>query len=381
MTAVITKPDTQRKLEILSNDAQYDLACACGTDDDGHRRRGSRGWVYPVTLPNGGTSVLFKTLISNVCSNDCKYCPLRAEQDVRRCTLNAEETVNTFLDYFNRGEVFGLFLSSGVLDTPDATMEQLNRIARILRYRRNFRGYIHLKVIPGASANAIEEAVSLSTAVSLNIETPGAKYLAKLSSRKRFIEDIVEPIKLISRLTGRGNKYARVKQTTQFIVGAADESDSEIVKYMWGLYDRLNLRRIYFSAYQRLGGVNPALPGDNSIDKQAQPADVFMREHRLYQVDFLLRKYGFTESDIYFDKTGNLSLEVDPKEAWAKRHPEYFPVDVNKASKYELLRVPGLGQITVDHILEQRKTAKIRTLGEIGKATKRLGKASEYVVF
>jgi predicted DNA-binding helix-hairpin-helix protein len=375
MTAVISRPDTQEKLEILSADSQYDLACACGTRDDEHRKRGAKGWIYPVALPNGGTSVLFKTLISNVCSNDCKYCPLRAEQDVRRCTLSEEETANTFLDYLKRGEVFGLFLSSGVLGTPDATMERLNRIARILRYKRGYRGYIHLKVIPGASANAIEEAVSLSTAVSLNIETPGAKHLAKLSSRKRFIEDIVEPIKFISRLTGRGNKYARVKQTTQFVVGAAEETDSEIVKYMWGLYDRLNLRRIYFSAYQK--GL-----GEESIGKpQSQPNEAFMREHRLYQVDFLMRKYGFVESDICFDQTGNLSLEVDPKEAWAKRHPEYFPVDVNKASKYELMRVPGLGQVTVERILEQRKTSRIRTIDNIGKTTKLLTKANQYLVF
>jgi predicted DNA-binding helix-hairpin-helix protein len=375
MTAVISRPDTQQKLEILSANAQYDLACACGTRDDEHRRRGAKGWIYPVSLPNGGTSVLFKTLISNVCSNDCKYCPLRADQDVRRCTLSEEETANTFLDYFNRGEVFGLFLSSGVLGTPDATMDRLNRIARILRYRRGYRGYIHLKVIPGASENAIEEAVSLSTAVSLNIETPGAKHLAKLSNRKRFIEDIVEPIKFISRLTGRGNKYARVKQTTQFVVGAADETDSEIVKYMWGLYDRLRLRRIYFSAYQK--GL-----GEELIDKpQSQPNEVFMREHRLYQVDFLMRKYGFVESDIVFDKSGNLSLEVDPKEAWAKKHPDYFPVDVNKASKYELMRVPGLGQVTVERILDQRKSARIRTISDIAKPTKLLTKANQYLTF
>ncbi len=375
MTAIISRPDTQSKLEILSADAQYDLACACGTADDGHRRRSASGrWIYPVTLPNGGTSVLFKTLISNVCSNDCRYCPLRSEQDVRRCTLSEEETVNTFLDYFNRREVFGLFISSGVLGTPDATMERLNRVARILRYRRGYKGYIHLKVIPGASANAIEEAVSLATAVSLNIETPGAKHLAKLSSRKRFIEDIVEPIKLISRLTGRGNKYARVKQTTQFVVGAADESDSEIVKYMWGLYDRLNLRRIYFSAYQK--GL-----GEESIDKQTQKNDVLTREHRLYQVDFLMRKYGFAEADICFDETGNLSLETDPKEAWAKRHPEYFPVDVNRAGKYELLRVPGLGVVTVERILERRKTGRIRAIEDIGKSTIRLRKANQHLVF
>lgn len=377
MTAVISRPDTQQKLEILSADAQYDLACACGTREDDRRRRGTQDkWIYPVTLPNGGMSVLFKTLISNICSNDCKYCPLRADQDVRRCTLSEEETINTFLDYFNRREVFGLFLTSGVLGTPDATMEQLNRIARILRYKRNFKGYIHLKVIPGASANAIEEAVSLSTAVSLNIETPGANHLAKLSTRKRFIEDIVEPIKLISRLTGRGNKYERVKQTTQFVVGAAEETDSEIVKYMWGLYDRLHLKRIYFSAYQK--GLGDSSPDDH---KRQDPNEVFMREHRLYQVDFLMRKYGFSGPDICFDKRGNLSLETDPKEYWAKLHPDYFPVNANKASKYQLLRVPGLGDITASRILEQRKIARIRSIHDVGRPTSLLQKANEYLCF
>jgi predicted DNA-binding helix-hairpin-helix protein len=374
MVAIISKPDTQRKLEILSSDAQYDLACACGTREDEHRKRGSQGnWIYPVTLPNGGSSVLFKTLISNACSNDCKYCPLRADQDVRRCTLTEEETVNTFLDYFNRREVFGLFLTSGVLGSPDATMERLNGVARILRYKQGFKGYIHLKVIPGASAAAIEEAVSLSTAVSLNIETPGAKHLERLSTRKRFLEDIVEPIKLISRLTGRGNKYSRVKQTTQFVVGAADETDSEIVKYMWGLYDRLHLKRVYFSAYQK--GL-----GDNSINA-ASSSDALMREHRLYQVDFLLRKYGFKETDICFEKEGNLSLHIDPKEHWAKLHPEYFPVNVNKASKNQLLRVPGLGEISVGRILDQRKFSRIQSIGDIAAPRFPLRKANEYLCY
>lgn len=377
MTGIISSPDTRQKLEILSKDAQYDLACACGRKDEEHRRRGARDtWIYPATLPNGGTSVLFKTLISNVCSNDCKYCPLRSDQDVRRCTLSEEETVNAFLDYFNRRQVFGLFLTSGVLGTPDATMEKLNRITRILRYKRNFKGYIHLKVIPGASDSAIEEAVSLSTAVSLNIETPGANHLAALSTRKRFIEDIVEPIKLISRLTGQGGKYAHVKQTTQFVVGAAEETDSEIVKYMWGLYDRLHLNRVYFSAYQNC-------LGDEGIDghKTGNPGDVFMREHRLYQVDFLMRRYGFKESEFCFDGTGNLSLEIDPKEHWAKNHPEYFPVNINKASKYQLLRVPGLGEISVNRILEQRKNTRIRSILEIGRPMKRFQKANLYLCY
>jgi predicted DNA-binding helix-hairpin-helix protein len=377
MVGIVSRPDTQEKLEILSTDAQYDLACACSCNQDEHRVRGQDGkWIYPVTLPNGGTSLLFKTLISNVCTNDCKYCPLRANQDIERCTLSTEETVRVFLDYFKQRKVFGLFLTSGVLGMPDATMERLNRVARLLRHRHAFRGYIHLKIIPGASNAAIEEAVSLSSTVSLNIETPGEKYLAKLSNKKRYIEDIIEPIKLISRLTGKGNRFQRVKQTTQFVVGAAGESDTEIVKYMWGLYDRLRMHRVYFSAYQK--GL-----GDELItQKELQtPADVFMREHRLYQVDFLMRKYGFTDSDIVFDNAGNLSLSADPKETWAKNHPEQFPVNVNRASRLELLRVPGLGAVTVNRILEYRKAGPIRNVTDIARPGALLRKAGAYLSF
>ncbi|MCK4293482.1 MAG: radical SAM protein, partial [Planctomycetes bacterium] len=214
MVGIISQPDTRKKLEILSADSQYDLACACSANKDEHRTRSSDGrWVYPVTLPNGGKSTLFKTLISNICTNDCKYCPLRQQEDVRRCSLGVAETAKVFLDYYNRRKVFGLFLSSGVIGSADATMDKLNGVARLLRKKHGFKGYIHLKVIPGASDAAVEEAVSLASAVSLNIETPGAKNLAKLSNKKRYIEDIIDPIKLISRLTGKGTKYQRVKQT------------------------------------------------------------------------------------------------------------------------------------------------------------------------
>jgi predicted DNA-binding helix-hairpin-helix protein len=379
MVGVVSKPGTQEKLELLSADAQYDLACACSCSKDDHRKRGSDGkWIYPVTLPNGGKSVLFKTLISNVCSNDCKYCPLRAEQDVRRCSLGPEETANVFLDYYRQRKVFGLFLSSGVIGSADATMDRLNTTARLLRQRHKFRGYIHLKVIPGASNAAIEEAVSLASAVSLNIETPGEKNLAKLSTKKRYLQDIIEPIKLISRLTGRGEKCERVKQTTQFIVGAAGEPDAEIVKYMFGLYDRLKMHRVYFSAYQR-GLGQESIAGEKTSREGV--SDTFMREHRLYQVDFLLRKYGFEESDIVFGQSGNLSLSTDPKEAWAKSHPERFPVHVNRASKFELLRVPGLGPVTVKRILERRKTARLTHIEDIGRVGVRLVKAGEYLAF
>ena len=379
MVGIISRPGTQEKLEILSADAQYDLACACSTSKDEHRRRTGDGkWIYPVTLPSGGKSILFKTLTSNVCTNDCKYCPLREQMDVRRVSLAPEETAKVFLDYYNQRKVFGLFLSSGVLGSPDATMDRLNGVARLLRRRHSFRGYIHLKIIPGASNAAVEEAVSLASAVSLNIETPGEKNLAKLSTKKKYIRDIIEPIKLISRLTGRGSRYERVKQTTQFIVGAAGEQDSQIVKYISGLYERLKMHRVYFSAYQR--GL-----GDSSIaGEQVEPeskADILMREHRLYQVDFLLRKYAFAEPDIIFENDGNLSLATDPKHAWALRHPEYFPLNINKASKFSLLRVPGLGPVTVKRILQQRKQSRMKTIEDVGKAGVRLKKAKKYLTF
>jgi predicted DNA-binding helix-hairpin-helix protein len=298
--------------------------------------------------------------------------------DVRRCTLSPAETAKIFLDYYNQRKVFGLFLSSGVLSSADATMDKLNGVARLLRKKHGFRGYIHLKIIPGASDAAIEEALFLASAVSLNIETPGEKRLAKVSKKKRYIQDIIEPIKLISRLTGRGSRYQRVKQTTQFIVGAAGEPDTEIVKYMYGLYERLKMHRVYFSAYQR-GLGDESIAGEQA--GREKPTDILMREHRLYQVDFLLRKYGFKESDIVFEKNENLSLTIDPKEAWALRHPEVFPVNINRASMFALLRVPGLGPVTVKHILERRKTERIRHIEDVGKVGVRLKKAKQFLTF
>jgi predicted DNA-binding helix-hairpin-helix protein len=298
--------------------------------------------------------------------------------DVRRCSLGPEETTKVFLDYYNQRKVFGLFLSSGVVGTPDATMDRLNAVARLLRRKHRFRGYIHLKVIPGASDAAIEEAVSLASAVSLNIETPGAECLEKLSLKKDYIRDIIEPIKLISKLTARGSRYEKVKQTTQFIVGAAGERDAKIVKYMSGLYERLNMQRVYFSAYQK-GLGDESIAGERAGPSES--ADILMREHRLYQVDFLFRRYSFAESDIIFEKDGNLSLATDPKEAWAQGHPEYFPVNANQASRLSLLRVPGLGPVTVKRILARRKQARIKSIDDVGKRGARLAKANEYLSF
>ena len=371
--------DTIEKLKVLSEDSQYDLACACGTGKEDHRKRGTNGsWLYPIAMPKGGYSVLLKTLLSNSCSNDCKYCPLRSETDMRRCTLRPEEVVNLFLEYFKKKMIFGLFLSSGVIGNADYTMDKINTVARILRKKHQFRGYLHLKIIPGASDAAIEETLSLASAVSLNIETPGKEHFAALSAKKDYDKDIIRPINLMGRLTGRGMKFSRVKCTTQFIVGASNETDSEIVESMSSLYNRLNFIRVYFSAYQKCLG-NPGIPGERQF--LASPGERFMREHRLYQVDFLMRKYGFNANEIPLDKSGNLSLSKDPKEIWADNHPEFFPVSINKADEQALLRVPGLGPDGVKSLLNVRKESRITCPEALGVKGKRLQKIKRYVIF
>jgi len=370
--------ETIEKLKILSEDSQYDLACACGTARDDRRRRGLDGkWLYPVALPQGGYSVLLKTLLSNACANDCKYCPLRSETNVRRCTLTPEEVARAFMEYHQRGKVFGLFLSSAVINNADYTMDKINAVARLLRYRHKFRGYIHLKIIPGSSDAAIEDALSLASAVSLNIETPGKKHFDLLSRKKDFARDILRPLKFIGALTARGMRFSRVKSTTQYIVGASTETDSEIVESMTGLYQRLNLHRVYFSEYQK-GLGDPAIPGEKLFLTDTKKP--FMREHRLYQVDFLTRKYGFKRADILFDESGNLRLDKDPKEVWADSHPEFYPVRVNTSDRETLLRVPGLGPETVRKILGIRREQKIARLEDLPLRGKRLEKVKSYVV-
>lgn len=370
--------DTIDKLKLLSDDSQYDLACACGTGKEDRRKRGSDGrWLYPVSLPQGGYSILLKTLLSNTCVNDCKYCPLRTGSDIRRCTLQPEEVARVFMEYQRKNRVFGLFLSSGVIRDPDHTMDRINAVARLLRYRHKYRGYIHLKIIPGASDAAIEDSVSLASAVSLNIETPGKRFFEALSNKKDYDRDIIHPLKVMSGITGRGMKYSRVKCTTQFIVGASDERDTDIVRYMSGIYDRLKFQRVYFSAYQK-GLGNPDIPGERQF--LSVPEETFMREHRLYQTDFLMRKYGFHAKDIPLDETGNLRLDRDPKQVWADEHPEFYPVRLNRAGKEELLKVPGLGPVSVDRILKVRREGRIRRLEDLGVRGKRLELASSYVV-
>ncbi len=375
---ILIPPDLASRLNLLSQASRFDLAGSCAKAPYGKgRKRGPLGrWLYPVVLPSGRRMTLFRTLLSNVCFNDCAYCPLRAENDLKRVSLSPTQLAKIFMSLYRRGEVEGLFLSSAVFKDPDTTMEYLITCAKILRQKEGFTGYIHLKVIPGASREAIFEAARYANALSLNAEVAEEKYLRLLSQKKRFKEDIARGLKEIARLKEelslRGRKLS---QTTQFIVGAAGESDESLIKATEALYRRLRLNRVYFSAYQPgLGRAD--LPGE----KKAPTQDFLTREHRLYQVDFLLRQYGFRAEEIPL-KNGFLPLEIDPKEAWARAHPEFFPVNVNRADYWELLRVPGIGPTVAKRILKLRKEARLRSLEGLFPNRKLLAKATPYVVF
>ncbi len=373
--------DPLDKLKLLSDASRFDLSCACGTDDRGHRTRGNDGaWLYPVSLPNGGHSIILKTLISNVCVNDCLYCPYRSTTDVPRTMIDPETMARLFMDYWLRRRVFGLFLSSGVVGSPDHSMTLLNDTAAILRRKFQFRGYLHLKVIPGASDAAIEETLSLASAVSINIETPGERHCRRLSLKKNFEKDIIRPLKLISSLTGKGMRYERIKTTTQFIVGASDETDREIITYTAGLYDRLRMHRVYFSAYQSGNGASPPKGSGGTTPYGAEKEGTFVREHRIYQADFLIRKYKFAMQDFIFDPDGFFSLDADPKQVWADHHPEAFPVAVNSSDALKLLRVPGLGPATVGRLIRLRREGAIRSWDRLGLSGKRLDTIKKYAV-
>lgn len=304
---------------------------------------------------------MLKTLVTNMCTSDCAYCPLRSDGESNRISISPYELASFFIELQRKKKLIGIFLSSGILDTPDRSMQLLIDTAEILRRKFSYRGYVHLKIIPGASDASIHKALSLASAVSLNIETPGARYFSKLSSFKDYQEDIIRPLRLISDLTSRGRRYSRITTTTQFVVGASDESDRDILSYMWGLYDRLSFSRIYFSGYQR-GLGKTTIPGEQPVSSDY---DVLTREHRLYQSDFLMRTYGFTFDDFILHPDGSLDSTMDPKLMWAQAHKEFYPVSLNRAARGDLLRVPGLGPTLVDRILAFRREGRIDSLESI----------------
>lgn len=379
--------DTQEKLDILSRDAQYDLSCACGTNNPAEQRKRSgdgSAWLYPVTTASGGAGIMLKTLMGNRCTNDCRYCPLREEQDFRPAALGAAEVAAFFYDLQLRRPLIGIFLSSAVLGTPDKTMQLLVDAARILRVRYRYRGFIHLKVIPGCSMGAIDEALTYASALSLNIEVPSAAHFSKLTSGQDYEQDIMAPLHYLSKRTAAGMPHTTVGVSSQFIVGASDEDDQEILGSVDELYRSLGVGRVYFSAYQR-GLGDPSIPGERvpiiepDLFGRETSSSHLVREHRLYQADWLLRVYGFGVEELPFGLDGRLSLEKDPKALWAEANAHRFPLSVNRASRHELLRVPGIGPTWAGRIISRRGAGRITALCDIGLGPTLLGKVGRYL--
>jgi predicted DNA-binding helix-hairpin-helix protein len=347
--------DTLAKLDLLGSGAQADLACGkCGEGQTRVRDEIGR-WIYPAVRPDGKTVKMLKVLQTNACEKDCFYCATRRGREQPRTTFQPDELAQIF-DQIQRARLAeAIFISSGVVGGSTRTMERMIATAELLRGKYAFRGYLHLKLMPGAEPAAIERALQLADRVSVNLEAPSSERLAKLSSTKRYTEELLAPLQTAKRIKDTNRALRDKSMTTQFVVGAADESDREIVATTARLYGELDLARVYFSAFQPV----PDTPLDGHTPTP------LIREHRLYQTDFLFRKYGFTFDDLMFDARGNLPTESDPKTLWAVNHPEFFPIELNRASKEELLRVPGIGPISANRIVQIRRTNKFHTIEQV----------------
>ncbi len=371
--------DAVGKIELLGRAAQYDLCGeACGTE--AHRVRDELDrWIYPAVMPDGRRIAMFKVLMTNACENDCRYCAQRASRDCRRISFQPEELARIFDSLKTQRRVEGIFLSSSVRGSADRTMEQMLAAIEIIRFKYAFPGYVHLKILPGAQKGAIERAVELADRVSLNLEAPNPQRLAHLSEAKDFENDLLkrlywarECIAAQPPLPRHGGQFGhgRAGITTQFVVGAAQESDREILGTSDRLYRGIALSRAYYSAFQPV----PDTPLEN------QAATPPLREHRLYQSDWLLRKYGFQFGELVFDEVGNLPMEADPKMVWAQAHVDHFPIEVNRASREELLRVPGIGPTSAARILRLRRENKFRNIEDLKKAGVVVSRAIPYVL-
>lgn len=366
------------KLEILSAAAKYDVSCSSSAS----RRRAARGGLGNAApsgichswSDDGRCISLLKILFTNHCIHDCAYCANRASNPIRRATFTVDEVVQLTVDFYRRNYIEGLFLSSGVLRSADYTMEQLIAVMEKLRRHHRFGGYIHVKALPGANPDLVRRAGLLADRLSVNIELPTEQSLRALCPGKRK-EDILVPMACIAegiavnreerKRFRRAPLFVPAGQSTQLIVGATPESDAQILRLAQALYRRYRLKRVYYSAYMPVNE-------DVRLPSPEAGADL-LREHRLYQADWLVRYYGFDAEELLDTEDGFLEREFDPKTAWALRHLEKFPVEVNQADRETLLRVPGIGLVSVDRILATRVFAPVREedLPKLGVVMKR----------
>ena len=376
--------DLKRKLAILSDAAKYDASCASSgsvkRDSVGGKGVGSTDGgmgICHAYAPDGRCISLLKILLTNFCVYDCAYCVNRVSSNTPRARFTAEEVVDLTLGFYKRNYIEGLFLSSGIIRSADYTMEQMVRVAKLLREAHDFRGYIHLKVIPEASAALVNEAGLYADRLSINIELPKDESLARFAPEKDLagikkamgaVRVGVEAAKESSR-AARPPKFAPAGQSTQMIVGADGASDGEILKRSEALYGAYRLRRVYYSAFSPIPDSTARLP------LQRPP---LVREHRLYQADWLMRFYGFERGEI-IGEGEDLDLSIDPKLAWALRNRGDFPVDLNIADRERLLRVPGLGVRACDRILDLRRHKRI-TLEDLKRLSRGVARLKPFVV-
>lgn len=357
--------DLADKLAILADAAKYDASCASSgankrdsRDGKGIGSAGGSGICHSYT-PDGRCVSLLKILLTNRCIYDCHYCINRRSSNVRRTAFTAEEAVTLTLDFYKRNYIEGLFLSSGIVRSADHTMEQVVQVARTLREQHDFRGYIHLKTIPEASPELIEQAARYADRISINLELPTQTSLDRLAPEKNLArtQQAMGRIKLKldeahdRRKNGDRKLRHATGQSTQVIVGADNSTDADFLARSDVLYGTYRMRRVYYSAFSPIPEPSVVLP------VKAAP---LVREHRLYQADWLMRNYGFRTSEILPPETPNLDLRIDPKLAWALRNREEFPLDVQTATREQLVRVPGLGLRNVDRLITIRRHTRVR---------------------
>ncbi|MBK7453334.1 MAG: radical SAM protein [Anaerolineales bacterium] len=334
-----------------------------------------QAFVHPAQLPNGQKIMLLKTLLSSACERDCFYCPFRAGRDFRRATFKPDEFAGLFNKLNQSGAAEGVFLSSGIAGGGIRTMDKLLDTADILRKKYKYRGYLHLKVMPGSEKEQVFRAMQLADRVSVNLEAPNTERLAKLAPHKIFFEELLRPLKWIEEIRQTVPAYKfwnnRWPSTaTQFVAGGSDESDLELLTVTSWLNKNVRLKRAYFSAFHPIR--------DTPLENK--PAVDPMREHRLYQASFLLRDYGFDLEDLPFTNFNNLPLNADPKQAWAQMYLANTPLEINKAGRHELIRIPGIGLKGADAILNARKSNKLRDLSALKKLGIIAERAAPYVL-
>lgn len=332
-------------------------------------------FVHPAQLPNGKNILLLKTLLSSACERDCFYCPFRAGRDFRRATFKPEEFANLFIKLNQSGAAEGIFLSSGIAGGGVRTQDKLLDSADILRNKLGFRGYIHLKIMPGAEKDQVYRAMQLADRVSVNLEAPNTDRLARLAPHKQFLDELLQPLKWVEEIrrtvpAHKGWNGHWPSTVTQFVAGGADESDLELLTTTDWLNKNVRLKRAYFSAFSPIRNT----PMENKA--AVNP----LREHRLYQASFLLRDYGFDLEDLPFTSESNLPLNADPKLAWAQMNLSEKPVEINRAEKRELLRIPGIGPKGAEAILHARRSGRLRDLSVLRKLGVVVARAAPFLL-